>query len=381
MKYTLSYWEKEFSQLERDIIILGGGIVGLQTAVELKRQAPALHILLLDKGQGKFGASTKNAGFACFGSPTELLADIDSVGVSACMETVARRWQGLQKLKESVPLSYIDFQPHGGYEVFLSQESQVYQKVRENLSFLNQEIQQATGLEDSFQLADNRLEEMGFQGISHLLFNPYEGQLNPAKLCHALRRKAEEAGVSIWNGIHIADIQAEVGRVTLTDIAGYTYRAKKVVVATNGFTSSLFPAADLHAVRNQVLITDEIQGLPFQGCFHYHEGYVYFRNVGKRVLIGGGRHIDKQGEETSDFGEHPGILAYLTHLLETTILGGTPYTIHHSWSGILGMGKEKMPLLSFVHPNVLLAVRLGGMGVALGWEVGSKAATQVLERL
>ncbi|MEM8896840.1 MAG: FAD-dependent oxidoreductase [Bacteroidota bacterium] len=380
MKYTLSYWEKEFSRTERDIIIIGGGIVGLQTAINIKAFSPKLDVLVVDKGQGKFSASTKNAGFACFGSPTELLADIETVGPETAMNTVHQRWKGLQRMKDTLPAASICFQQHGGYEIFLKGEEQIYQKVLDKVDFLNAEIQQVTGLATTFSPDDGQLSQMGFQDVPYLIYNPYEGQLHPALMIQGLTAKALAAGVTIANGVSIKQILPLEQKVELIDNEGNKLKATSVVVATNGFTQQLFPQLDLYPVRNQVLITEEIHSLPFKGTFHYHEGYVYFRNVGKRVLIGGGRHLDKEGEQTDSFGEHHDILIYLENFLANHLLPEQPIRIHHKWSGILGMGKEKEPLLEFVYPNVLAAVRLGGMGVALGWEVGSKAASLIVER-
>jgi gamma-glutamylputrescine oxidase len=53
--------------------------------------------------------------------------------------------------------------------------------------------------------------------------------------------------------------------------------------------------------RGQVIITSEMEHLPFKGSFHFDEGYYYFRNVGKRVLFGGGRNLDFQTETSTKF--------------------------------------------------------------------------------
>ncbi|MEM7513245.1 MAG: FAD-dependent oxidoreductase, partial [Bacteroidota bacterium] len=302
------------------------------------------------------------------------------VGLEKAMNTVQQRWRGLQRMKETLPASSISFQQHGGYEIFLKEEEKIYEKVLNKVDSLNAEIQQITGLKKTFSIEDEKVYQMGFKDVPHLIYNPYEGQLNPALMIRGLTAKALAAGVNITNGVSIKQINSQEKGVELIDHEGNILKASSVVVATNGFTQQLFSQLDLYPVRNQVLITEEISSLPFKGTFHYHEGYVYFRNVGKRVLIGGGRHLDKEGEQTDSFGEHHDILIYLENFLSNHLLPEQPIRVHHTWSGILGMGREKEPLLEFVSPNVLAAVRLGGMGVALGWEVGSKAASLIVER-
>ena len=70
-----SYWEQQ-SFFNYDYIIIGAGITGLSTAIELKERQPKATVLVLERGILPTGASTKNAGFACMCSDTELLADL-----------------------------------------------------------------------------------------------------------------------------------------------------------------------------------------------------------------------------------------------------------------------------------------------------------------
>ena len=75
---NLSYWEKKewFSNI--DFTIVGSGIVGLNTAINLRKKYPKAKIVVLERGVLPHGASTKNAGFACFGSISEILSDLKS---------------------------------------------------------------------------------------------------------------------------------------------------------------------------------------------------------------------------------------------------------------------------------------------------------------
>jgi cation diffusion facilitator CzcD-associated flavoprotein CzcO len=78
----LSFWEKSLYFESLDFTIIGAGIVGLSTAIFLKEKFPRSKILILERGYLPSGASTKNAGFACFGSPTELYDDLSKISVA-----------------------------------------------------------------------------------------------------------------------------------------------------------------------------------------------------------------------------------------------------------------------------------------------------------
>ena len=77
---------------------------------------------------------------------------------------------------------------------------------------------------------------------------------------------------------------------------------------------------------------------------------------------------------TDAFGTTDLIQNALIKLLKTTILPNQVFEIDGWWSGILGIGKQKKPIVQHVSPNIVVAVRMGGMGVAIGSLVGEEAA-------
>ncbi len=182
------------------------------------------------------------------------------------------------------------------------------------------------------------------------------------------------------NGINIESIHPESDAVVLPTTAGWELRVPSLVVAVNGFAKRLLPDLDVQPARNQVLVTKPIPGLSLRGAFHYDRGYYYFRNVGPdRILLGGGRHLDPKNELTDHFGTTSLIRENLLQLLDEMIAPGLNAQPERWWSGILGIGEAKRPIVQKVHPRVTVAVRMGGMGVAIGTQVGEEAATLVLE--
>ncbi len=73
-----SYWENEQWFKDINFAIIGSGIVGINCALRLREKHPKAKIVIFEKGYIPSGASTKNAGFACFGSPSEILNDFNS---------------------------------------------------------------------------------------------------------------------------------------------------------------------------------------------------------------------------------------------------------------------------------------------------------------
>jgi glycine/D-amino acid oxidase-like deaminating enzyme len=152
-------------------------------------------------------------------------------------------------------------------------------------------------------------------------------------------------------------------------------------VATNGFARQLLPQLQVVPARAQVLITKPIPSLKIKGTFHYDRGYYYFRNIGNRVLFGGGRNLDFKTEETTELSLTELVQQQLEKLLREVILPEFAFEVEHRWSGIMGLGPEKTTIVMPVSEHVSCSVRMGGMGVAIGSLVGEEGAELVLRTL
>ncbi|MBX2890667.1 MAG: FAD-binding oxidoreductase [Saprospiraceae bacterium] len=379
IKYELSYWERETFFKNLDIAVIGSGIVGLAAAIHLKTLDPTLRVAVLERGPLPIGASTRNAGFACFGSMTELLDDLTSMSEDDVLAVVEKRWRGLQRLRALVGDAHLDFQMLGGYEMFTDEEEAIFQKCRAQISDFNQKIGKITGHPEAYKVVDERLPRFGFQGVRHLILNQAEGQVHTGKMMSALLKKALYDGIQIFNGIFVKDLKDSSQGVEIEMESGWTIRVPKVLVAVNGFAKRLLPQADVYPARNQVLVTQPVRGLAVEGCFHYDRGYFYFRNLDGRILLGGGRNLDLEKEKTDEFGSNALIRRALLKLLETVICPEQQVEIDAWWTGILGLGPVKKPIVEQVSPNVTVAVRLSGMGVAIGTLVGQEGAELVVK--
>jgi glycine/D-amino acid oxidase-like deaminating enzyme len=71
----------------------------------------------------------------------------------------------------------------------------------------------------------------------------------------------------------------------------------------------------------------------------------------------------------------------LKQILDEIIIPEQNYTIDHVWSGIMGFGENKSPIVRRVSENIFCAVRLGGMGVAIGSLVGQEAVELMLDNI
>jgi len=371
---NLSFWEKETFFKNIDYAIVGSGIVGLNAAITLKEKYPRRKVVVFERGTLPIGASTRNAGFACFGSLTELLDDLKSQSEDEVLGLVEKRWRGLEKLRERCGDSSLNYKPFGGMEIFRAEEKIIHQECIEKMPWFNDRISKITKNTETYLKADNRLNQYGFNGVENLILNQEEGQIYTGQMMQKLLQIAQNLGVLIFNGIEVKEAKEDQSSPLLVTENHWEIRAGKILIAVNGFAKKLLPDVELKPARNQVVITNPIENLSFSGCFHYDCGYFYFRNVGKRVLLGGGRNLAKEVEETTTFGETERIQDALQKLLREVILPNQSYQIEHKWSGILGVGDSKNPIIKKISNNIGVSVRLGGMGVAMGSLIGEEGA-------
>lgn len=367
---NISYWETERYLAPQNLVVIGSGIVGLFTALNYKKQHPSSKVTVLERGVLPFGASTKNAGFACFGSISELLDDLRHIPEKQVWETVRMRSKGLQLLRKTLGDKTIDYRSYGGYEVFDDQME--FEKCVVKLDDMNKKMFRATGYKNVYSQVKNA-SSFGFKNVKGVILNRCEGQIDTGKMMEGLMKLVMKNGIHILNGVTVTNIR-DTGVEVVIDTNLAEFRAAKVVVAINGFAKQLLNIKDVNPARAQVLITKPIKNLKLKGSFHYNQGYYYFRNINGRVLFGGARNLDIKGETTDDFRITNLIQKDLEKKLKTMILPNTRYEIDQRWAGIMGVGSEKKPIIKHVSKNVIAAVRMGGMGVAIGSLVGKKAA-------
>ncbi len=373
--YTPSYWEvSAFWQKKWDFIVIGSGIVGLITAQELKHKYPDADILVLERGILQMGASTRNAGVACFGSISELLLQESTESQLDMLNLVNLRFSGLQRLFEITQGKDIGHQSTGGYEVFTADEEDNYQHYLTQLDRINALLEPITHLKQTYIPKDEDISKMGLKNVSHLIYNPAEALLHSGKLLFALWQNTQKIGILVWNQMEVEHVNSYAEGAEIILKQGRLY-ADKVIITTNAFAKKLLPELDVVPGRGQVCITKPIPNLRLKGAFHYQEGYYYFRSVeDNRVLLGGGRNLDFKSEETYEFGFTELVKNKLTTMLKEMILPDTNFEIEYWWSGIMGFGQEKAPIIREVKPNIYCAVRMSGMGVAIGSKVAQKVA-------
>lgn len=363
----LSYWEQQ-SFLTYNHIVVGAGIVGLSTAIELKEKIPKASVLVLERGLLPTGASSRNAGFACMGSLTEMLDDTKYNTEDQILELYEWRKKGLERLRKRLGDDKIGYKTNGSYELINEDELSAL----DSLEYFNRLLLPITK-QPAFAIVNDKIQEFGFS-LSYtkvLIENTCEGELHTGKMMRALTDYAISKGIEIKTGAEVCKFEEEGTGVTV-HIADpmrdemLSLKCDNLCVCTNAFTNTLLPNEDVNPGRGQVLITEPIAGIKFKGIYHFDKGYYYFREIDGRVLFGGGRNLDFEGENTTEIALNEVIQKDLDEKLRTVILPDTKFEIAQRWSGIMAFGNTKKPIIKKFSSRVYGTFRMGGMGVALG---------------
>lgn len=370
-----SLWEKDSFYASSDVIVIGAGITGLSLSIELKEQQPNLNIRVVEAGSYPRGASVKNAGFACFGSLSELLDDISNEGEEKALNRISDRYRGIQKLLQVVDPKEIDYLQHDGFEVFTQHEKELMERCQEEIDGKNQLLNHVLGFQP-YQLVEN---SFGFNTSFPLIKIAGEGALHSGKLMSALLKKAYQLGVQFTFGFKVTNFEKDHSSWKVYSSSDQL-ACQQLVIATNGFSRHLLPNEDIVPARGQILLTTPIDGFSLIGTFHAKEGYYYFREINNRLLLGGARDVDKPNESTDDQNTTSVIQDALETFAKEVILPGKGIEIEKRWAGTMAFGSnnEKDAIVKQRADGLIIAARLGGMGVAMAPIVAEKASNLLL---
>lgn len=364
-----SFWEKDTLDFF-DVIVVGGGILGMWTAIEMRRRDPKIRIAVIERGVIPRGATSRNAGFVCFGSVTEIFKNIESFGMEKARELILKRWQGIQKIRSFFSDEEIDHQYYGGHELIFDDEL-----IDTKVAMVNELIYPVFD-QEVFHYNPDLLQSSGFGGPNAIISNRKESQIHSGLLIQALQKKLGELDIRLLTGYHVENYQNILGRIAVHGIDQPTLYCDQLVYCTNAFIPN--SSLSVKPGRGQVLITKPIAGLKFQGSFHMEEGYYYFRNIGDRVLFGGGRNLDFVSETTTDFSLNMNILSELENILRDRIIPDHSFEIEHRWSGIMAFSEDQQPVVNEIDPKVYYVMNCNGMGISLSPITAEEVARRIV---
>jgi glycine/D-amino acid oxidase-like deaminating enzyme/CRP-like cAMP-binding protein len=386
-----------------DVVVIGAGLTGASAAYHLVTESrnQAVRVVVLDRGDPACEASGRNGGNfelipencvgmyeglsrvrsrflqRCYPGVPEAVRQAESERQASLVFGLAVR--NRERLKAIVRREAIacDFSPRGWLYLATSElEEQA----------LCEEVMLAAQQGQRIELWSRRRirEEFGFKTAYLGRFIPGDGTYDPFKYACGLLHCALRLGVELYTRHAVRSLVAEApDRIAVVTDRG-SLSARRVIVATNAFTSQLLP--ELQAIRpfqSQVMVTEHVLDRTRGRVVTTEYGPTFFNQPRGGVidgraplLMGGGadRPMHNPASRRRSAAVHTRLLQ-LRDAFYPELRGQPPST---EWIGPMGFTPDQLPAIGFLKPGVIVAAGFNGYGGSYTTAAGQAAARMAL---
>ncbi|WP_437883407.1 NAD(P)/FAD-dependent oxidoreductase [Pseudomonas sp. LRF_L74] len=390
---TISLWMDQLDEpllpraaleqdIQADVAIIGAGYTGMWTAYYLKRQAPHLHIVILEAQTAGFGASGRNGGWLMGNLLGEdrMLASLPASARKAAFD-----------LLHGIPDEVAAVTAREGIACDLRKGGVIYSAARypEQLTRLREHLQElrhlGLGEEDYRWLTPVELsEQLRIANAYGALYSPHCATIQPARLARGLARTLEALGVVIHERSPVTDWQPGLVRTAQASV-----RADWVVPAVEGYAAELPPLGRYQLpVQSLLVATEPLSAQQWAGiglergqAFSENSRQVTYgqRTADDRLIFGARGGYRFGGRLRNDFNlteAERGLRRYLMGELFPQLRN---VRLTHAWGGNLGMARRFQPhMLRDARNRVALSGGYGGEGVGASNLGGRTLAALIL---
>jgi glycine/D-amino acid oxidase-like deaminating enzyme len=358
-----------------EVAVVGGGITGLSTALHLAEQGTT--VVLLEAHEPGWGASGRNGGQVNPG----LKQDPDIVERDFGPDLGAR----MNALAGGAPRFVFDLIKRHAIRCDARQNGTLRAAITATHAA---RVRAST---EQWKRRNAPVDYLDAAAVSRMtgtdrylgaMFDRRGGDVNPLSFSRGLVRAALAAGAGVHGGTRVSGLTRSDDLWRVHTARG-SVTAEHVVLATNGYTDSLWPRLRhtivplFGAIAASGPLPDAIASrvMPSRAVL-YESGAVtvYYRlDAEQRLLIGGRGPM----REVSGAGEIPHLRAYARRLWP--ILADVQWT--HAWGGRLAMTRDHYPHIHEPAHGVLACLGYNGRGVAMATAMGARLARRITHPL
>lgn len=345
--------------IEADVCVVGGGIAGCSTALNLAERG--YRVVLLEGKRIGWGASGRSGGQALAGYASGQQKLIEQLGLADARKLWDLSLEGVRILKERIERHSIqcDLQ-HGQINVAI--------KPRQRAALLaeQQELAQRFAYHDlKFMERDEIRSLLATDRYCAGLFDHGAAHLHPLNYTLGLAAAAEAAGVRVFEDSTVTGVQQ--GEPAIVSCTAGRVRARFVALCCNAYIGSLTPAlqARIMPVGTYIVATEPLgetrsTELIRQNIAVTDINFVldYFRRSADHRLLFGGR-VSYSGIDAFSTGKatRQRMLKVFPQLADTRI--------DYAWGGYVDITMNRAPDFGRLAPNVYYLQGFSGHGMAL----------------
>lgn len=380
---SVSFWQDSGStnKIQKDIVIIGGGLAGLSTAYWLQQEDSSLEIAVVEKYEIGSGASGRNAGFITCGSVEHFNRLVSKHG----REEAAAIW-GFSETNLKLLYEHII---KGSEKELLFEHNGSFSLASSDNEF--KELQDSAELMNSFNINVERVgqsdikKRLGAEGFVGGIKYVDDASVHPLKMLQMIRTKIEKVGnnVEFFENHEVSKIETHEGN-KIVHTKKNRIEAPIVVYATNGYSPLIdnFFSDKIFPTRGQILMTEKVP--PFMEAACYANFVLdYFRQLPTgELLIGGFRQLQKDVETGYSDQTTETIQKALEEFLQTHIPPVRKAKITHRWSGIMGFSVDGQPMVGALptDPQLYFVGGFTAHGVGLAFNAGKTLVDAMFDR-
>ena len=236
-----SYWEETSNEklnLEKltknincEIVVVGGGYTGLLCAINLIENYN-LDVILIEAGKIGWGASSRNGGFCSFPPIKTSFKKLQKIyGKEETKKFFRNAVEGSNYTKDIISNYNIDCDVTGESNFIVAHHPNKFKQIKEQAEVYKNEFGIETELYSKEEF--NKFGHGGNEQFGALSYKPGFA-INPLKFVNGITKYALSKKLKIFEHTLVDKINKNNGYYTLKSKEG-SVKAKKVVVATNGF--------------------------------------------------------------------------------------------------------------------------------------------------
>jgi glycine/D-amino acid oxidase-like deaminating enzyme len=359
------------SELEADVVIIGGGFTGLWTAYHLLKASPNSSVVVLEANAVGYGASGRNGGFAMTLIHRSLAALAESVGDEGARALHDGAVEAIRSLERVCNEEGIDahLMPNGAITVSNS-------PAQDEIIRGEMETAQRLGLEGFQYLEGDQVQSMVHSPTFRCAVSePNCTLVNPARLVRGLKEAVVRLGAQVFEATPLEELGHYGPKVSARTPRGVV-RADRAVLAANGYAARL-PQLGKYVLPfySYILLTEPLSEEQWQSVgWEGREGIEdrrtflhYFRPTVDGRILWGGRDAPFRADGPNpryDRDEH--VFERAEETFRWTFPQLKDVKIEQAWGGPIGVTARFLPCIGWLEGRrVAFGFAYNGHGVSI----------------